>query len=102
MILVTTTYEIVTPESAENGEAEESGFLSEDIPYGFRELVDAMRGGDPSSWPRAGARDWVTHVEDVNYRDGSQESRSLHLSHKNSPRAAKYWILAMRAAGVTK
>jgi hypothetical protein len=43
MILVNITYQVVTPESAEHGEDAESGFVTENAEYGFRELVKRLR-----------------------------------------------------------
>jgi hypothetical protein len=102
MILINRTFEIVTPESAECGDVAESGFLSQDEPCGFRELVNLLQGGEPSSYPCKGAtRDWVTQDQGETER-GERESHSIHYSRKNHPRAAKYWRKAFIAAGVAK
>ena len=102
-ILINRCFEIVTEESAENGEAAESGFLSQDEPCSFRELVELLRGGDPSSWPRAGATsDWVTQDRGQDYLTGDHETHSIHYSRANHPRTAKYWRKAFIAAGVSK
>ena len=43
MILISRTYNITTEESAEHGEHAEDGFIVEDEPVTFRELVSLMR-----------------------------------------------------------
>lgn len=108
MLLVNVTYDVVTPESAEHGEADESGFVMENEPVSFRDLVAMLRGGEASSQPAQGsAREWVTHY-DWNHgtrrhiEEGAEESRSVHFSRSNPARKARYWALAFRAAGLTQ
>lgn len=106
MILVTQCFEIVTHESAEDGAAAESGFIEEDISYSFRELVEALRGGEPSSWPCRGCtHDWVAVDKGETrayFEKGEREYRSFHFSRKNPDSKAKYWRKAMIAAGLAK
>ena len=81
------TYEIVTPESAENGDVDESGFIAENV--SLRDalaLVSETRtsrvGGvecsecdsSPCSHPR-----WITVMNGMEFETGAQESRSLHI-----------------------
>ncbi len=100
-ILVNITYEIVTPESAENGEAEERGFSAENAEYEFRELVRALREKftNPSNYPiRADVNTWFTSDTDTDYLTGEEETESIHYSRDNAPKNAKYWEWAIRAA----
>jgi hypothetical protein len=102
-ILVDITYEVVTEESAECGEADETGFELQDDPCTFRELVELLRGHrEPSSWPmrEAGPRDWFTSDMEQDYRTGEHRRTSVHLSRANGSRALKYWNKAARAAGL--
>jgi hypothetical protein len=105
-ILCNITFEIVTPESAADGDVSESGFISEREPFGFRELVEWMRGGEPSSWPASGSRhEWVSQSQGETrafFERGEDETRSIHYARENPPRMARYWRLAMRAAGLTR
>ena len=105
-ILCNITFEIVTPESAADGEAAERGFISECTPFTFRELVEWMRGGEASSWPARGCtREWVSKSEGETrayFERGEDETRSIHYACENPPRMARYWRLAMRAAGLTR
>jgi hypothetical protein len=86
------TYEIVTPESAEQGDAEERGFLLEDAR--LREAVDLCEScgtlveADSSPLSREQPPRWLTFYGDLDYRDGSQESRSLHLPEGITPSSA--------------
>ena len=85
------TYETVTPESAEDGEAAESGFLVEDVT--FREAMDELRwyrGGYVEADSYAGGRPhnprWFTFVgADENYSTGAVTSYSLHLPDHITP-----------------
>lgn len=104
MILISKTYEIVTYESAEHGEAEDHGFIFEDEAFTFSQLVHELREyTQTSSYPCRGSRhDWVTTESDQDYRTGDYTSYSLHFSHKNSPRAEKYWAKALKLAGLAQ
>lgn len=100
-ILVNITYEIVTEESAENGEAEESGFLAENSEYTFRELVDALREKFTNASCRSVSADvntWFTREPDTDMYSGDVETESIHYSRDNPPKNAKYWEWAIRAA----
>lgn len=81
------TYEIITPESAEEGDAEESGFIREKCT--LREAVatvfetrtshcDTVMAIETDSSPFAGAR-WVTVYNGKEYLTGAYENRSLHI-----------------------
>jgi len=101
MILVSKTYEIVTPESAEEGDVAESGFEFEDEPLTFRELVGTLRYyHEASEWPLTNPSryTWVTSYGEQNWRDGSYRNESLHFSHRNPARLEKYWVKALRYA----
>lgn len=81
------TYEIVTPESAEDGDIAEMGH--ECVDCTLREAVEAVTGTrtnrvdgvecvEASSSDVASAR-WVTIINGMEYETGAQESRSLHF-----------------------
>ena len=81
------TYEIVTQESAEYGEAEESGFIAEGI--SLREAVDLVKststiscGGITNieaSDSCIGQSRWITVYNGMEFETGAHESRSLHI-----------------------
>lgn len=85
MLKFNVTYEIVTPESAEHGDAAECGFVSEDV--SLRDALDDLQGEgchvEANEYP-VSAPSWVT-AYDTNdgtasfYEDGEHESRSLHF-----------------------
>jgi hypothetical protein len=101
MLKLNITYEIVTAESAEHGEADEHGFIEQDTEYTFREVVELLRYGQPSCSPASGAPyEWITHYGEQDYRSGDYENRSVHFSNENNPRKAKYWRKAMQAARI--
>lgn len=104
MIYISKTFERVTYESAEHGEAEETGFVFEDQAFTFRQLVDELREYiHTSSWPMRGSRhDWVTTESDQDYRTGDYTSYSLHFSHINKPQNDKYWAKALKLAGLAQ
>lgn len=74
------TYEIVTPDSAEHGEAEEIGYVSpgqwRDSKPQLMSLREAMRLCSPAY---DCGRWWAEHGGDrCNYRTGAVETRSIH------------------------
>ncbi len=76
------TYEIVTPESAEYGEAEECGFIAEDVDLREAFCLVGHMAIEADSWPTSldNPPRWLTNYEfNENYTTGARESRSLHL-----------------------
>ena len=104
MILISCTFEVVTPESAEEGEVADSGFLVESEPVTFRELVSIMRDyPNPSCYPPSGdSGEWLSSHPSQDCRDCSETTESLHFSRENPPRMVKYWRKAMLAAGIIR
>lgn len=100
-ILLSQTYEIITEESAADGEAAERGFDWQDCPHTFREVVDLIRDGGfchPSCSP--GVPAWLSADAEQDMHDGSYETKSLHPGR--DARSQRYWEKACRAAGVIK
>lgn len=97
VIFVSKTFEIVTPESAEYGDAEERGFEFEDVSYTESELEKELRNNgymylSSSGTPHSGT--WITTHEEVeDYGDGSTITYSLHYSKQNGddPEAEEAW-----------
>ncbi len=103
--LFNVTYDIVTPESAENGEAAESGFVDQNL--SLRDaitelhltrtnLCDGTECIEPSE--SRGRPRWITVVNGQEYLTGAQESRALHIPCKVSDSSA---IRIARLCGVT-
>ena len=104
MIKISKTYEIVTHESAEHGEAAEHGFIFESEGYTFRELVQLMRDyNNPSCSPASGGvYEWLSNDAYIDYATGAETIESIHYSAENEPSRAKYWRKAMVYAGLIK
>ena len=82
------TYEIVTPESAEYGDAEERGFYLESCD--LREAYEALYGmaTEADSCPISTDYPprWLTNYESgEDYQTGARESRSLHFPDSVTP-----------------
>lgn len=104
MILISRTFDVVTPESAEEGESAESGFLVESESVTFRELVSLMKSHpNPSCYPARGeAYEWLSTYPETDYRDASERTESLHFDQENPACLTKYWRKAMIAAGIIR
>jgi hypothetical protein len=99
MITITRTYEIITPESAEHGEAAESGFCYEDDKVSFRDLVRLL-GDHPVPSCSHGIPNWASSYPDVDYCTGEETINSIHPGQDRI--SQKYWAKAVKAAGITK
>lgn len=98
-IILSQTFEIVTHESAENGDAAYRGFDWQDCPHTFRETVELIRDGGfihPSC--SHGVPDWLSTEPSQDYRTGEYETKSLHPA--NDARSQRYWAKACKAAGI--
>ena len=79
------TYEVITPESAEHGDAEERGWVFGAEPMTLRETMREIGKlgafePDSSPVPRKGTR-WTLYETDgdVNYRTGAETRNALHI-----------------------
>lgn len=81
------TYQLISPESAEDGDCAESGFICQDM--GLRDAMAALFetrtshcGGvesiETDEWPVRRPR-WISVSNGAEFQTGWQESRSLHL-----------------------
>jgi hypothetical protein len=103
------TYEIVTPESAEQGDAEERGWIDQDGQTMAPDAEEASEGHTPvtlayDSLYRCGASQpsctgsglgaWYTCDEhSTDYRTGAAESRSYHLEGFTPEQEQAIWEL---------
>ena len=101
------TYEIITPESAEQGDADERGWIAEscslrDALRWVRETrtchCDGITGIEPSEYPGDGFR-WITVDNGAEFLTGAHESRSLHIPDRITP-ATRRRILRCVEQGV--
>lgn len=100
-ILINRTFCEVTPESAEQGDFSEHGFIEEGQEVSFSELVSLMREhNDPSNSPTDGdINTWFsTYPFTSDYQTGTERTESIHFSKDNTDNAAKYWVLARKIA----
>ena len=98
MLMIDKTFEVITEESAENGESSDSGYSAINERVSFRELVNLMAEKYiyPSQRPVAkNTHVWFTSEADQDYCTGDYRSESIHFSRDNPPFKAKYWIKAM-------
>lgn len=103
-LIISECYEIVTPESAEYGDAEEMGFTFEDREFTLRELVDYIesKGYSQTSDYPACADSWLsTYPQIEDYSTCEEVSYSLHPKRGNA-RTMRYWEKALRHCGFLK
>lgn len=86
------TYEIVTPQSAEHGEAEATGF---ELEAGtLREAWDIVRWGceggiEADEWPVIAPRRVSYYGVETSYVDGAVKSYSVHFPANITPASAR-------------
>lgn len=104
-ILISRTFSEITPESVEDGDFSDHGYISEREEITFSELVQLMkRHYQPSQYPNDGnPKVWYsTGYEIEDYCEGTQRQESIHLHPDNTPNVAKYWRRAALYAGLIK
>jgi hypothetical protein len=92
-MLISKTYETVTPESAEHGDIEDSGFDYENENFTFKEFLHEI---ETSGCIYSEGCTWLysePQIED--YGTCETKSYALHYSRKNAPRNQKYWDKAI-------
>lgn len=108
LLTVTRCYDVVTPESAEQGDTADSGRVYEHREMSFRDLVRELRDfqgvscspcseSDVRRFPHTWA---VQHDGSIDYRTGECRTESLHVECADSPRVARWWAKALRVAGL--
>lgn len=98
-VLFAVTYEIVTPESAEQGDVAERGYITEgsclydarqDVSHTRTAWVDGVMAVETDISPMAGQRvRWVTVINGCEFETGAQESRSLHIPESVTPASSR-------------
>ena len=100
-ILISRTFSETTPESVEDGDFSDSGFISEREEVTFRELVEIMeKHRQPStSGGEIDTNVWFsTGFEVIDYGSGTEQEECIHFHRDNTPNAEKYWSLAWKIA----
>jgi hypothetical protein len=79
MGLIRTSYDIITPESVELGDFEETGWIDEEgTEYNVSEAISKLHGCEPSSTAfHSGV--WYTTESDTDYRTGAETRESYDL-----------------------
>lgn len=99
---ISKTYEVITPESAEHGEAADHGFVYE----GYEMTVDDLWAEmgphvEASEWPlnKVTKHTWFTEVDpDRDYSDCSDTYHSWHIDQATDLELKKLSILFKRGA----
>lgn len=97
VILLSCTYSVITDESAEHGESEESGFKWENVEHTIDEVVKLIRGAQPSC--SDALQGWFIHVGERDYVDGTITEESIHFCRGQSEEAFAAWKKAIQLAG---
>lgn len=101
MLQLSMTYETVTPESAENGEASDAGFVFEACDCGARELVRYItHDGFTNPNQSHGVPGWLSTEPETDYITGETETRSIHPGR--DAQSQKVWARVLRITGVIK
>lgn len=93
MVAFDVTYEIITQESAEHGDAEDMGYISEQVT--LREALESVNGTrtcrvdcvqaiEASEYPVVSPQ-WVTIYNGMEYETGAHENRSIHFPKSLTP-----------------
>lgn len=97
-LLISKTYEVITPESAEDGDIADSGFIFKDEEWTFRELVERINWGYHNSNRPHGVPDWLSTEPELDHRDGSYTTYTLHPG--KDKQSLRYWEKACKVAGL--
>lgn len=100
-IIISKTFAEITPESCEESDFSDSGFITEYEEVSFSELVELMEEHSFSSCSpmQYNTREWYStefYVSD--YYTGTSREESIHFHKDNTLNAAKYWKYARIAA----
>ena len=100
--IVSKTFEVVTQESAEQGDADSRGFEYHDEPMDRSDVVRELRRGgyiEPSASFLSGLR-WVSTEAEQDYSDGSYTTYSLHIKNSNGQEiSGQEWKSLLEEAG---
>lgn len=101
MMQLAMSYETITPESAENGEADDMGFVFEARDCSARELARYItRGGFTEPSDSHGIPRWLTSYGEVDYRTGETQNRSIHPG--TDPQSQRVWARVLKITGIVR
>jgi hypothetical protein len=91
------TYQTVTPESAEYGESDDSGFMIEDIePDDIQDLISLISNYRCFDWSCSDNSGWLSSDSEV--IDYSTMEEIMYSIHANNERSARYLKIALNGA----
>lgn len=93
--LVSKTYSQIAPESAEDGDFSDYGFVWEDVPYTFRELVELL---DSREWHFDEGGIITNGWNIIDYYTMTSEEEQLHVQCPTA-RHIRYFDKALKLAG---
>lgn len=103
-ILISRTFSEWTPESSEDGDFSDKGFIDECEQVSFKELVALMKQHPHASQSPVSLKGDTTNVwytseaYTKDYYKGIEREECIHFHQDNTPNAAKYWRLAKSVA----
>lgn len=100
---VSRTYSETTPESAEDGDSSDEGFVYKDEQQSFREVVSALREcSEVSQCPVTTGHAWAsTEYTVIDYQTGTDRSESIHVNAINGKEPTAHQMRRLfRAAGL--
>lgn len=89
---VNKTYEIITPESAEEGDAAERGYDLEDEAMDLRELMNELERCSELSDSHVHARTWATCYGSPDMHTGEYRNESIHISAINGKKPTTHQL----------
>jgi len=99
--IVNKTFEVVSEESAEAGEAEETGFEFENERYdSLRDLIHDNRHESWVEWSSSHptGRDWLISEPEQDYNTGDYTSYGLHIKRSDKKALSRREIRAISSA----
>ena len=100
MIHYNVTFERITPESAEYGDAEERGFEEQGAIADFADMLDILYATEPSEYPlpeMPTSHLWFTRYGEADFRTGETVNLSYHPATERDARyMLKAWISSNR------
>lgn len=100
MILLNRTFSEVSEESAQNGDTSDAGFIEENQPYTFKDLIDILKNHPYKSSSRVNRWTWFETETSQDMHSGDYRTEAVHYSRENLPSSEKYWIKAVNYLGL--
>ena len=88
------TYQTTTPESAEYGEAADSGFMIEDIELDdIQDIISLINSYRCFDWSCSDNSGWLSSDSEVS--DYTKMEEIMYSLHANNPRSSRYLAIAL-------